>query len=227
MASFHIFKCLFSLSLFLSQCFLVSFYFAELKLEARNRNMHKPGAATTTFYFYFLGHFIVCRLSHSPVQPKPFSLFLLNFLLSVGLSCHLYFSELFRFAETRVTLSFSCRAYERCIFRFLLPSMRLYGWQSHSVPLRLYFTKLAKLLCTPFAVYSLALWLCNHFHLLDAPCILNHVVLSWALGFRCTWCRAQGSQTHTHTHRAFILYLASSMYHHYVLELNNSNGVAR
>lgn len=40
-----------SLSLFLSQCLLVSFYFAELKLEARNRNMHKPGAATTTFFF--------------------------------------------------------------------------------------------------------------------------------------------------------------------------------
>lgn len=51
------------------------------------------------------------------------------------------------------------------------------------------------------------------------------------LGFGLSVYMVQGTRgTHTQTHRAFILYLASSMYHHqhhYVLELNNSNGVAR
>lgn len=83
----------------------------------------------------------VRRFHHCRVQPNHFFFFPFSILLCLACLA-IYFSELFRFAETPVMLSFSCRACERCISLYC--SIR----QSHSQPRRLYFTELAKLLCT-------------------------------------------------------------------------------
>lgn len=162
MASFHIFKCLLSPS---------PFTWPNSNSKPSTRNMHKPGATPRQRFWPF--HCVSAVSSLLESNQKPFSLFLLNFLFSHffasfgWLVVPFIFSELFRFSQKPESRCHFHVVHTQDVYSDSFYSM--YVWQSHSVPLRLYFTKLAKLLCTQVAVYSLALWLCNHFHLLDAP----------------------------------------------------------
>lgn len=117
----------------------------------------------------------VRRFFQSRVQP--FHSFFFPFSILLCLAClAIYFSELFRFAETPVMLSFSCRACERWI------SLYCSIWQSHSQPRRLYFRKLEKAFmythlatCTPR--------LCNHFHLLNANGYILYICSRYYIGW--------------------------------------------
>lgn len=149
--------------------FFISFSFPHLLYQIQTHNQLENISREPPRQSFSLTVLRASVLAHSQVQLNHFLFavefsFLLNFF---WLACHaFYFSELFQFAEIRLTLSFSIFMSCTFLLHIRLCGNRTLGHRSNTP----HFTKIRKaFMYTFYHVCTFTTFRqCNHFHLRDA-----------------------------------------------------------